>query len=957
MDNNWIWLAGRQGRNTFVRFRREFTLLEIEQTTLRISADSRYWVFLNGERLGFGPVRSWPNHWKYDEYDISAQLRVGRNVIAVLVNHFGEGNFQYLAADPGLWVEAYRTNASGRSSVFIQADRRWKSADAPAFLSVTPRISVQEAFEEQHDARLGDDWVTTEYDDSSWMQACEVKASHPTPEPSGIPLLTSEPVFPQRILRTESVRPADWTWSLNLKPYFAPEDLSSNISFVNGFLFTQVWSRVSQTATFLRPHRHAGLFYVNGLALPPVSGEMTLETHGRKVPLREGWNTVLVPYPSQEISPARVNVAGAVHLAQFALTVSAHHEIKWSVRGETTGSPWAFIGPYSPAEVQTGLIESHMDYPRVVCPPLHHPDATAEEFDQILCSGLIPSEVMQKSYFQELQEIDICRGDVVASSFADEVVKTARLENSEALLCNNSAWATLDVPEDGLDTRFLVDFGREVVGRQVFEVEATEGTIIDFHNFEFIQPDGRENYADGMNNSSRYICREGRQSYCTLQRRGFQYCWVTVRHATRPVRFRTVHVEFSTYPQATRGSFTSSDALLNEIWDVGAHTIRCCSEDTYTDCPTYEQAHWVGDARNEALVDWVINGDPRLWFRCLEQAAQSLERAPLIMSQVPSAWENILPAWSFLWMRSCREYLLWTGDGAGARKLFPWICKNVDGIEEHLNSQGLFDIQAWNMFDWAEMDTPTNGVVTHLNCFAVLALNECAELAQWLNEKEHARRFKKLAASIRDQINSHLWNDEEDAYVDCIHLDGRISEVFSQQTQTVALISGVALDERAARCRELVHRPPPHFVKAGSPFFEFFLLELLAAEGRDAAFLDVIRRDWGFMIEQGASTFWEMWSQKTGRLTRSHCHGWSAAPTYFLSSITLGVYPTKPGFEEVLISPKLGNLDFIRGAMPTPHGQIEVSCIKVGKEVKTILKVPKGVTVSPNSAPHTLIAS
>jgi hypothetical protein len=129
-----------------------------------------------------------------------------------------------------------------------------------------------------------------------------------------------------------------------------------------------------------------------------------------------------------------------------------------------------------------------------------------------------------------------------------------------------------------------------------------------------------------------------------------------------------------------------------------------------------------------------------------------------------------------------------------------------------------------------------------------------------------------------------------------------------------------------------MHNPPDEFVRAGSPFFEFFLLEGLAREGRDEEFLNTIERDWGFMIDKGATTFWEMWSgvwtrnskMPDGRLTRSHCHGWSAAPTFFLSSHVLGVKPLAPGFTRYTIAPKPGNLQWCRGTVPTPHGDIHV---------------------------------
>ena len=57
----------------------------------------------------------------------------------------------------------------------------------------------------------------------------------------------------------------------------------------------------------------------------------------------------------------------------------------------------------------------------------------------------------------------------------------------------------------------------------------------------------------------------------------------------------------------------------------------------------------------------------------------------------------------------------------------------------------------------------------------------------------------------------------------------------------------------------------------------------------------------------------------------SHCHGWSATPSRDLPLYTLGVRPAQPGFAEAVIAPCLGDLAFARGAVPTPHGLIEVS--------------------------------
>ncbi|NUQ00778.1 MAG: family 78 glycoside hydrolase catalytic domain, partial [Armatimonadetes bacterium] len=530
--------------------------------------------------------------------------------------------------------------------------------------------------------------------------------------------------------------------------------------------------------------------------------------------------------------------------------------------------------------------------------------------------------VLHGHRLQVVQAADIAADDVFVRAYTDQVTDApGRAENLDALLAG-SDWTTIH-PADGADVRLLLDFGRGLNALQRFQLDAPAGTVVDVHNFEFIQPDGRYNLAEGMNNSFRYVCRNGRQSYQSWLHRGFRYTYLIFRELTAPVKLRRVQALFHSYPQRRVGQFASADAQLDRIWEAGALSLRCCAEDTYTDCPTYEQTNWVGDARNEALVDWAINGDPRLWYRCLEQTGQSLDRSPITESHVPSGWRNLLPAWSFLWMRSCREYLLYSGDRAGAARLLAYLDRNVAGLRGFLNADGLLDIRAWNMFDWAAMDTPTRGVVTHQNCLAVHALRDAGELAEWLGEPGRAAEWRALAAELTTAINQHLWVEARGAYTDCLR-DGGPSEVFSQQTQTAACMAGVAAGEREARCRAAMHHPPEGFVVAGSPFFEFFLLEAYQQEGRDQEFLDTILRDWGFMVDMGATTFWEMWSGRGGRLTRSHCHGWSAAPTYFLSTWVLGVRPGGVGFSPCLVEPHPGDLRWCRGIVPTPHGTVEV---------------------------------
>ncbi|MHB1319406.1 MAG: family 78 glycoside hydrolase catalytic domain, partial [Anaerolineae bacterium] len=786
----------------------------------------------------------------------------------------------------------------------IPTDENWLCKPCDAYMHEAPRISVMQAFEEHCDARLDDDWKAIDYVDSHWKPASEIRPAadgfHNNLEPRSIPFLTQEPVLPQRVVAVETVRSVPFRFTLNPKPHLVPGDVTCHLVYRHAYLATRIWSAGRVTIGITDPHERALGIKVNGRL--PVDGEAGL---------CPGWNSLVVKTGTGD------------GLLEQVVCVKGPSDLVFDCKGDGSSAPWALVGPFALSESDRAQADQNpLDVCRIVVSPVVSA-ATHDRGERFWECGDVAT-VMNEPFFAELKPQHVMtNSNVFAQAYTDQVVAAnADTEGIDSLL-SNSGWATIYPSLDGNDVRILLDFGDELLAFHEFEVIAPQGTVIDFHNFEFIQPDGRLNFAEGMNNSFRYTCREGRQIYRTIIHRGFRYSYLILRNMTGPVKLHGVRAIFNSYPQARRGSFTCSDAKLDRIWQVGAQTLRCCSEDTYTDCPTYEQVLWVGDGRNEALVDWVINGDPRLWYRFLELTGQSLESSPLTLSQIPSSWRNVIPAWCFLWMRSCMEYLLFTGDVERGHRLLEFVERNVEGVEKHLDSRGLFDICAWNMFDWAPMDTPSAGVVTHQNCLAVLALKEAAQMARFLKSDGLASKWTSMADALSDAINIHLWNPDVCAYTDCLR-DGRQSPVFSQQTQTVAWISAVAEGERAMRCLDILHNPPEGFVTAGSPFFEFFLLEALQDEDRVQEFLDTIRKDWGFMIDMGATTFWEMWSGRKGRLTRSHCHGWSAAPTYFLSTYVLGVQPVQPGFSVAMVAPHPADLTWCRGTVPTPLGDIEV---------------------------------
>jgi len=73
-----------------LHFRRELNLASAPADyVVRVSADNRFILYVNGKRVGDGPARGDLQHWRYERYDLAPFLRAGENTIAATVWNFG----------------------------------------------------------------------------------------------------------------------------------------------------------------------------------------------------------------------------------------------------------------------------------------------------------------------------------------------------------------------------------------------------------------------------------------------------------------------------------------------------------------------------------------------------------------------------------------------------------------------------------------------------------------------------------------------------------------------------------------------------------------------------------------------------------------------------------------------------------------------------------------------------
>lgn len=875
----WIWHKCYSG-NSYVLFRKEFQLPPgVKKGQVRISADSRYILYLNGQRLGQGPARSWPWQQEYDLYDVGSELLAGTNVLAVMVNYFGVSTFHYLAGPPGLICQLDWEGDNSQGTV--ATDTSWKTKTAAAYDKLSPRISCQLPYTEIYDARKEEaGWLEADFEDSSWEAAILATDEERSPaelHQRSITFLTEEPVYPVGVLEKRIIAPPPHFWTVDVREIFIPQDRTANRFQLTGLLVGIIEAPRKYTAK-LWYYANSGFPYLNGEKLALEQPQLGAAGQMVEVELAAGENILCLDLRDEWHTPT--------------VTVGLEGE------GLTLHSP---LNNKDPMAVFAGNAESLLAIQKVV------------ELESYY------------SVFKPLPDFAQKSVDVTALTTSVRTLSDSVEGNVERLGFPTFEGTVIEPSPKG-DLEFLIDFGKEIVGFLEFQLAGPAGVVLDWNFFEGIQ-DGNRVYTPGLKNTLRYITSgRGRECFHSHLRRGFRYASLTIRNLQAPLTIYQLRCLLNTYPVVARGNFTSSDFLLNKIWEMSAYTTRLCMEDVFVDCPAYEQTFWVGDSRNEALINYYTFGELQLPKRCWDLVAESLKRSKLPESQVPSGWQDIIPAWSLLWVIACEEYYLYSGDENYLEEIYPALATTCRNFLAYKNKKGLLEIEAWNLLDWAPMDTPRQGVVTHQNAWLVEALRRTAKVAELLKREQEAAEFRQQADALAAAINTHLWSEEKQAYIDCIHADGTPSEVVSQQTNTVVYLCNVADFLREEIIANYIHQVPEGWTRAGSPFMLFFIFEALAKQGEYQRILELTRTGWGMMLKHGSTTCWETFPGFWDSLwTRSYCHAWSAGPAYFLSAYQLGVRPQAPGFKKALIAPELCDLTWCRGQVPTPFGEIQVA--------------------------------
>ena len=173
----WIWTDDDPDEaHVWIYARRSFELADVKQGWIEITADLRYFLWINGIPVGFGPPKFHLETPTVDRYEISQWLHIGANVVTVQVYSYGSA-CDLSSCMPRHGALRAVIGVDGRA---IPTDRNWKVCRENAYAAKTARRGYAQPPAECFDARksLGMPWMP-QYDDTAWKPATDLPELEP----------------------------------------------------------------------------------------------------------------------------------------------------------------------------------------------------------------------------------------------------------------------------------------------------------------------------------------------------------------------------------------------------------------------------------------------------------------------------------------------------------------------------------------------------------------------------------------------------------------------------------------------------------------------------------------------------------------------------------------------------------------------------------------------------------
>ncbi|PWJ42171.1 family 78 glycoside hydrolase catalytic domain [Sediminitomix flava] len=402
----------------------------------------------------------------------------------------------------------------------------------------------------------------------------------------------------------------------------------------------------------------------------------------------------------------------------------------------------------------------------------------------------------------------------------------------------------------------------------------------------------------------------------------FRYCEIQnlqIPIESIKINLKALHYSFNDH----KSSFTSSDTILNQIWDLCKHTIKATSFTGYYIDGHRERKPYEADAFINQLSHYCVDTNYDI--------AQNTNQYFIDNPTWPTEW--ILHTAKLFYTdylySGDTKYLKENYEKLKARSLI--ALEREDGListSSLVSGDSLHktigfkkvNTQIKDIVDWPAVERnnfqfkPYNTVV---NAFYYENLSMLSLIASTIGKKDEANFYLEKAKKLKESYNDVFFDEKLGIYK-----DGEEASHYSLHANFFSLAMGLVPKEHTKTVIEFIKEKEMSCSVYGAQY----LLETLLQHYESEYALQLITetkktRSWWNMIEAGSTMTMEVWDKKY-KENLDWNHAWGTAPLNIITRNLWGIKPTSAGFKIAEIKPQLHNLKYSTIKVPTLKGEI-----------------------------------
>ncbi len=495
-------------------------------------------------------------------------------------------------------------------------------------------------------------------------------------------------------------------------------------------------------------------------------------------------------------------------------------------------------------------------------------------------------------------------------------------------------------PEPGV---FVFDMGQNFSGWAQLRVKGKTGIKVRMRFAELLYPNGHINQENLRKAKAEdiYILKGGKEEVYEprFTYHGFRYVELTGYPGVPTLdslRGRVVHTAVK-----QTGNFSSSNSLLNQMQQNFLWAYKTNLHSIPTDCSQRdERMGWLGDAHLTA-EGGIMNFDMAAFYtKFINDISDVQDRKGTLTDTVPHIWGGrpADPAWGTAYPLLCWFMYKFYGDKRILENHFEGLKKYVNS----LTAMAKKDILSFSRYgDWIAIDKTPGSLVSSFYYFYDVSL--LSRIAGILEKQDDADNYAKLAEKIKSAFNDTFYSSELGGY--------------GPNTQTANVLPlFLDLPTPSARGRvirnlvsDILYKNNTHLTTGiiGTGY----LLDVLLKTNNSILAYELATQttypSWGYMIERGATTLWELWQEKTGPGMNSHNHPMLGSYGAFFYRALAGIdqKSSSLGYEHILIRPQMvRDLFYASGSSTTIRGQILSEWKRQDGQIELKVSIPVNCT-------------